>query len=414
MTKIVLLPNWLSFRKFRLLSLFLASLFSILLISSWTTPVLSQTTPEIRGVWLTTSDTDTLLDRPKMQEAIAKLASININTIYPVVWNSGYALYPSPIAQRAGIQPFVNQGLQGQEPLVELIDEAHRHKLLVLPWFEFGFMAPPTSELALNHPNWLTQVRDGTQTTVSAAGEVVWLNPFLPQVQDFIISLVTEVMDRYDIDGIQFDDHLSLPVQFGYDSYTTNLYKQETKQNPPANPKDPAWMRWRADKLTEFVQRLNQAIKAKQPNAIFSVSPNPYHTAYNSFLQDWVDWVKKDLVDELIVQVYRSDLSAFIKEIKHPEITEAKAKIPVGIGILTGLSNRATPIRFVEEKALATKQQRLGVAFFYYGSMWENSPESEIERKSSFKSLFPYQANRTLRQNPTPSEFDVLDLSSEF
>ncbi|MBE9223528.1 glycoside hydrolase family 10 protein [Cyanobacterium stanieri LEGE 03274] len=390
---------WLSSRGLKLLSLFLASYFSIILWAGWTTPVFSQNTTEIRAVWLTTSDSDTLFDRPKMQEAIANLASINFNTIYPVVWNSGYALYPSTVAQRAGIQPFVHRGFQGQEPLGELIQEAHRHRLLVLPWFEFGFMAPPTSELALKHPSWLTQAQDGSQTTNSAAGQVVWLNPFHPEVQKFITDLVLEVVNRYDIDGIQFDDHLALPVTLGYDSYTRNLYRQETNQNPPTNFRDGAWMRWRADKITQFVAQLDQKIKARKPNAILSISPNPYPTAYNSFLQDWLDWVRKDLIDELIVQVYREDFTAFYRTITGAEIWEAKAKIPVGIGILTGLGNRITPIEFIRDKTLAVRRQRLGVAFFFYGSLWNRTPELKAERKSGFRALFANEAHRTVTIN---------------
>lgn len=399
--------QWLSLRVFKLLSLFFVSYFSILLIGFWNAPIFSQDTPEIRAVWLTTSDTDTLLDCPKMKEAIASLASLHFNTIYPVVWNSGYALYPSKVAQEAKIQPFVHKGLQGQEPLGELIEEAHRYKMLVLPWFEFGFMAPPSSELALKHPNWLTKAQDGTQTTYSAAGEVVWLNPFHPEVQKFITALVMEVVNNYDIDGIQFDDHLCLPVQLGYDAYTVNLYKQETGLEPPKNYKDANWMRWRANKLTEFVAQLNQTIKAQNPNKILSISPNPYHTAYNSFLQDWLDWVRKNLIDELIIQVYRSDFAVFQKEITRPEIKEAKEKIPVGIAILTGLPNRITPIEFVKEKALAVRRQKLGIAFFFYGSMWNTSPELKSDhemalrdRKSSFQSLFPYQPRRIVTVNP--------------
>ena len=125
-------------------------------------------------------------------------------------------------------------------------------------------MAPPTSELALNHPDWLTQKRDGSQTSISAAGEVMWLNPFHPEVQQFITDLVVEIVTQYDVDGIQFDDHMSLPHEFGYDKYTVALYTQETKNIPPANPQDLDWVRWRADKITAFMVQLNQAVKAEK------------------------------------------------------------------------------------------------------------------------------------------------------
>ena len=117
-------------------------------------------------------------------------------TLYPVAWNGGYAWYPSEVTQRRGLQAFTVRGLQGQDPLPELVAEAHAHGLLVVPWFEFGFMAPPSSELATRHPDWLTRRRDGGLTSVSAAGEVVWLNPFRPEVQQLITELVLEIVER--------------------------------------------------------------------------------------------------------------------------------------------------------------------------------------------------------------------------
>ncbi|HEY9596548.1 MAG TPA: family 10 glycosylhydrolase, partial [Cyanophyceae cyanobacterium] len=261
------------------ITLFLSSNF-IFTIAPWAAPkamaqsVEIEVTPqqpfqEIRGVWVTTNDMDILKDRPKLQESVNQLARLNFNTLYPVVWNSGYVMYESAVAQREGIQPFVYKGLQGQDLIADIITQSHRQGLLVIPWFEFGFMTPSVSELALNHPDWITQRQDGNQTWVGVAGEVVWLNPFHPDVQKFISDLVLEVVTKYDVDGIQFDDHTSLPNEFGYDSYTLALYKQETQKDAPTNPQDPEWVRWRADKITAFIAQLNQAVKARKPNAIF-------------------------------------------------------------------------------------------------------------------------------------------------
>ena len=190
---------------------------------------------EIRGVWLTSNDMGTLRDRARLGEAVNQLARLHFNSLYPVVWNGGYAYYPSAVTERRNIQSFTFRGLQGQDILADLIPQAHRQGLRVIPWFEFGFMAPPTSELARLHPGWLSRKRDGGTTSISAAGEVVWLNPFLPEVQAFITELVLEVVTSYDADGIQFDDHMSLPSEFGYDSYTVAQYRKDTKKDPPAD-----------------------------------------------------------------------------------------------------------------------------------------------------------------------------------
>jgi uncharacterized lipoprotein YddW (UPF0748 family) len=353
---------------------------------------------EIRGVWMTINDIDILRDRDSLRNAVSQLARLHFNTIYPVVWNSGYAMYPSAVTQRMGIQPFVYQGTQGQDILAELVAEGHRQGLLVIPWFEFGFMTPPTSELATKHPNWITQRRDGSQTWDSAAGEVVSLNPFMPQVQQFLAELILEIVTQYDVDGIQFDDHASLPNELGYDKYTTALYAKETKKSPHPDFQNPDWVRWRANKITAFMQYLNQLVKTYKPNAIFSVAPNPYDYAYKAHLQDWLTWIRIGIVDELIVQVYRPNLQVFIEKISRPEMVEARQKIPTGVGILTGLRNRPISMQQIEDQVWAARDRGLGVCFFFYESLWDYAPETVAQRQAGFQTLFPYPASRAAIQ----------------
>ncbi len=375
--------------------LVLISFVTVLLVDNFTPATAQLPRQEIRGVWMTNNDLNVMKDRAKVKDAVSQLRQMNFNTIYPVVWNSGYVMYPSAVAQRTGIQPFVFRGSDGHDILADLINQAHRQGLLVVPWFEFGFMAPPTSELALNHPDWFTQKRDGSETSISAAGEVMWLNPFHPQVQQFITSLVIENVSQYDADGIQFDDHMSLPHEFGYDKYTVDLYTQETKKNPPTNPQDPDWVRWRADKITAFMVKLNQAVKARKPKAIFSVSPNYYDFAYKFQLQDWLNWMRLNIVDELIVQIYRPDLQSFTANISRAEIQEAQQVIPTGVGIMAGLRNRPVPIQQIKSQVRAAQGRGLGVAFFYFESLLNYAPEPLSERQAGFQALFPAPAYRS-------------------
>jgi uncharacterized lipoprotein YddW (UPF0748 family) len=380
------------------LPLFLVSLFIVFWDNSFT-PVNAQVPrQEIRGVWMTNNDLNVLKDKTKVQEAVTKLRQLNFNTIYPVVWNSGYVMYPSKVAKRLEIQPFVFQGLGGHDILEDLIDQAHDQNLLVIPWFEFGFMAPPTSELAINKPEWFTRKQDGSQTSVSAAGEVKWLNPFHPEVQQFISDLLVELTNKYELDGIQFDDHTSLPYEFGYDKYTVALYKKETKKNPPTDPQDPAWINWRANKITEFMVRLNQTVKQIKPKLIFSVSPNYYDFSYKFQLQDWLNWVRLNIVDELIVQVYRDNLDNFTAKLSRPEMEEVKQIIPTGIGIMAGLRTKPISMQQIQTQVRAAQRRDLGVAFFYYESLWNFAPEPLQERLSGFQNLFPYPALRTALQ----------------
>ena len=349
---------------------------------------------EIRGVWLTSNDFSMFRDRAQLGEAFQKLHQLNFNTIYPVVWNSGYVMYPSQVAQAAGIQPFIYRGSEGQDIVADIIAQGHQHNLLVMPWFEFGFMAPPMSELASEHPDWLTQQQDGSKTSVSAAGEVSWLNPFHPEVQQFLTELILEAVANYDLDGIQFDDHTSLPKTFGYDRYTLNLYRQETKKEAPDDVNDPDWVKWRANKITAFMAKLSKTVKQKKPNLVFSVSPNYYDFAYKQQLQDWLGWVRQGFVDELLVQVYRNDLDDFLSQISRPEIVEVQNKIPTAIAILSGLRNSNIPMSRVYAQAINAKSRGLGVSFFYYKSLWGYGPEPVAERQRDLQYLFRNPAPR--------------------
>ena len=101
------------------------------------------------------------------------------------------------------------------------------------------------------------------------------MNGFNPEVQNFMLSLIMEVVTAYDVDGIQGDDRMpAMPVESGYDDYTVSLFKQEHNgQLPPQNFRDTAWVNWRADKMTCFMRQIYQTVKAKK-NILISMSPS--------------------------------------------------------------------------------------------------------------------------------------------
>ncbi|NJO40496.1 MAG: family 10 glycosylhydrolase [Cyanobacteria bacterium CRU_2_1] len=365
---------------------------------SQTSPVSSSRSSEIRGVWLTNVDSDVLFSRVRLEGAIEKLAELNFNTIYPTVWNWGYTVYPSEVAKQTFgvmVDPRVPE-LAIRDTLADTITLGHQHGFTVIPWFEFGFMTTAESEIAALYPDWVTQRRDGTKTWQDTIYQRLWLNPFKPEVQRFILDLILEIVTNYDVDGIQFDDHLGLPDEFGYDDYTVQLYKQEHQgQAPPANSQDPTWVRWRADKITAFMQRVFQEVKAKKSNILISVSPNNYIFAYNHFLQDWRLWQQRGYVEELIVQLYRDSLYAFETEMKRPEVQDAKEHILTAIGVLAGLKDKSVSIQQVLEQVQSVRREGFpGVSFFFYETLWNLSEESEGDRQAVFQTLFDSPASR--------------------
>ena len=109
-------------------------------------------------------------------------------------------------------------------------------------------------------------------------------------------------------------------------------------------------------------------VRAARPGAVISISPNNYDFAYRLQLQDWREWVGRGIADELLVQIYR------------PEVQEARQRIPTAIAVMSGQRNRPTPLALMAQKLAANRAQGLGVAFFYFESLWGQGPEPPQER----------------------------------
>lgn len=351
----------------------------------------SQTIPasqEIRGVWLTNVASGVLFTPWGVKRAMHQLSQLNFNTVYPVVWNRGRTFYPSAIAKEVtgkAEEPLLKLAHLGQDVLAEIIEQGHRQGLRIIPWFEYGLMAPKNSQLVKLHPDWLSH----SQNPSSARS--VWLNPLHPEVQKFILGLIVEVVRQYDLDGIQLDDHFGMPVELGYDPFTLKLYQQEHQgKNPPQDPHDSKWMRWRAQKITNFIEEIFKAVKSVKPGCLVSLSPNSQSFAYRHYLQDWQTWVERGLVEELILQVYRHDLSSFQAELVKPELYFAKSRMPVGVAILTGTPKRPVAIKAIQQQVQVVRDRGFdGVSFFYWESLWGYiTPESPRKRRRAFLAIF--------------------------
>lgn len=137
-------------------------------------------------------------------------------------------------------------------------------------------------------------------------------------------------------------------------------------------------------------------VKARRPNAVISISPNPHPFAYVNYLQDWPTWVNRGIVDELIVQIYRSDQNRFIWEMNKPYIQASLRKISTNVGILSGL--RAAPVGMdhIGDQIKAVRDRRFsGMSFFFYESLWMPAPrERREDRVTGFQQAFASVASR--------------------
>lgn len=325
-----------------------------------------------KGVWLTDVASKALDSKEGIEEVVQRCKTYGIDQIYVVVWNRGHTLYPSEVMQET-FGKKVSPRFADRDILKELITAAHAQGLQVHAWFEFGFSSSykevDGGHILRTKPEW--KAIDNQGNLVSKNG-FQWMNAFHPEVQDFLLSLIVEVVKNYDIDGVQGDDRLPAnPSSAGYDPYTIDLYKQEHEGAlPPKDHKDPDWVDWRARKLDKFAERLYRTVKEVDSNVQVTMAPSIFPWSKEEYLQNWPTWVENGLVDAIIPQVYRYDIEAYESTLKsNLRFMPKNGKIPFVPGVLLKVDDYVPTEAFLKEMIRINRNHGLDseVFFFYEG-----------------------------------------------
>jgi uncharacterized lipoprotein YddW (UPF0748 family) len=328
---------------------------------------------ELRAVKLTNVDSDVLFSDAAIAEAMDTLAALGINAVLPVVWNSSgadgtHTLYPSAVMDSV-LGRRIHPRFAGRDVLQRVIVEAHRNGIEVLPWFEMGF-SPSYSQsggyILAQKPEW---------TARDVSGEAVvkngfdWMAATNPEVQNLLHDLAVEVVQRYDTDGVEYSDRIpAMPVEAGYDEATRALYREEHGgAEPPGNHKDAAWMRWRADKLTGFFQRVRESVKSEGTNLTVAASPSLYPWAYQNYLQDSKTWIEDGVADHVIPQVYRYNFSDYAFELDKSLRNYPGAVDRYFSGMLVRLGSYTIADDYFRRAIEANRERGvMGEVFFFY------------------------------------------------
>lgn len=330
----------------------------------------TQSNEAVRGVWLTNVDSEVLNSHENIIEAVDLIKECGFNTIFVVTWNKAMTQYPSKIMKAfTGVE--IDTTFTGRDPLKELIDEAHKRDLKVIAWFEFGFSSSFEENggtLLELKPEWAALNSDGELVQKNG---FEWMNSFRPDVQDFVLSIVMEVVENYDIDGIQGDDRLpAAPSEGGYDEYTVSLYKEQHNGNePPEDCKDPEWLQWRADILNDFMGRIYNSVKGFDSTLIVSMAPSIFPWSLEEYLQDWPTWVNNGYVDLLCPQLYRYDYDEYkaaLAEVLNGQVAQNQSNVFYP-GILLKVGDYQPSLEFLRQMISENRKHNVnGEVFFFY------------------------------------------------
>ncbi|MBM3459511.1 MAG: hypothetical protein FJX77_13400 [Armatimonadetes bacterium] len=277
---------------------------------------------EFRGVWVATVDNIDWPSRPGLpaerQQAeltalLDRAAALHLNAILFQVRPACDALYPS------SLEPWSSYltGLQGQapsapwDPLAFAVEEAHRRGLELHAWFN-PFRAVHPSQRGAVSANHISRLQPHL---VKRYGRLQWLDPGEPAAQDHSYEVVLDVLRRYDVDGIHFDDYFYPYPERNGGGRTVPF------------PDEPSWRayvaaggalsrdNWRRDNIDRFVQRVYEGIHREKPWVRFGISPfgiwrpgNPAairgFDAYAELYADARKWLTNGWVDYFTPQLY--------------------------------------------------------------------------------------------------------------
>ena len=286
----------------------------------------------VRGVWLATvsrldwppvssvnlSNAENRVEQQQnaLTQKLDKLKSLGINTVFFQVKPDGTALWSSRILPWSDMLTGKIGEDPGYDPLQFMLDEAHKRGMKVHAWFNpyrVSVNTKPSTVTELNrtltlHPASVFVLhRDWIRT----ASDRFVLDPGIPEARDWITSIVAEVVARYPVDGVQFDDYFyaETPGSTLNDNQTFKRYGQGF-----ASKAD-----WRRHNTQALIEQVSHTIKQLNPNVEFGVSPagvwrNLSHdpagsdtrgaAAYDEAYADTRRWVQQGLLDYIAPQLY--------------------------------------------------------------------------------------------------------------
>ena len=274
---------------------------------------------EFRAAWVATVANINWPSKPglpveEQKEEALKLLNFleqnNFNAVILQVRPQADALYKSDLEPWS----YYLTGKQGQapapfyDPLEFWIKEAHARGIELHVWLNpYRAHHKDGKEITEHsiikkHPELVVFLKEGYW----------WLDPAQQGTQDHSTAVVMDLVNRYDIDGVHFDDYF-----YPYPSYNGNADFPDTVSWKAYQQTGGKLSRgdWRRNAVNVFIENLYKKIKAAKPSVKFGLSPfgiwrpgYPESIAgfdqYDQLYADAKLWLNKGWIDYFTPQLY--------------------------------------------------------------------------------------------------------------
>lgn len=268
---------------------------------------------EIRAVWLTTvygldwprkpaiTEAGVKAQQQELCDMLDRLRDANFNTIFLQVRLRGDVMYRSSIEPASKTFSGKYGVMPGYDPLAFALEECHKRGMECHAWF---VTFPLGTDKSVKEQGKLSVVKRHPKLCKQHNGEW-YLDPGVPETADYILSLVKELVNGYDIDGIHFD----------YIRYPEEAKSFPDKALHQKYGKSKQLADWRRENINKMVYRIYDWVKLAKPWVQVSSSPlgkynriervpNAGWTAYESVFQDPKMWMQQGKQDMIVPMMY--------------------------------------------------------------------------------------------------------------
>ena len=267
---------------------------------------------ELRGVWISYLDWDKLpADQAGFQKGVDQIlercVELKMNAVFVHVRSDCDAMYPSAYFPWSRFVTGTQGKDPGYDPLAYFVETAHKRGLQFHAWIN-----PYRVTGNMNRWNqvsdqsfvkqWLSDEDSSNDRFVLRQNGEYYLNPASEDVRQRIIDGVREIVEKYDVDGIHFDDYFYPEVN------DSDENKWFDKPEYDASGSSLSINQWRRENVNKLVRGVYQTVKEVKPHVQFGISPEGHVTNLRSENRLFVDidtWMSKDgYVDYIMPQIY--------------------------------------------------------------------------------------------------------------
>ena len=189
-------------------------------------------------------------------------------------------------------------GVEGKNPGFDYLDYfikiAHSKNIKIHAWINPYRISFNNNIASLSNKNPAMKLINTTNIMINKNG--IYYNPASTIVKDLIVRQIEEILDKYDVDGIHFDDYFYMQSDIDEKEYQSFI-----NSGGESSLKD-----FRLNNINDLIKRVYKIVKERNSSIIFSIAPDG--NINNNYLYHFADvktWLKNNgYVDIIMPQIY--------------------------------------------------------------------------------------------------------------